>query len=76
MRIELAAYDATYVTFSCDPEILHEIFRRQLHYLRCRVVGSYVVPWCRLPTAPGDQPDRIAKGMVGELERSSRPRNS
>ncbi|HVO11963.1 MAG TPA: flavodoxin family protein [Vicinamibacteria bacterium] len=59
-----------------NADLLEEIFRREMRYLRCRVVGTYVVPWCALPAELGEQPAVVAERMLGDLEGSSGPRRA
>lgn len=52
-----------------NADLIQEIFQREMAYLHCRVMGSYVIPLCdsTLPTRLGDKAKRIAQQMYSDL---------
>ena len=52
-----------------NADVLRVIFRREMTYLRCRIVGEYVVPLCTLPSELGARPHETARRMINDLFR-------
>jgi multimeric flavodoxin WrbA len=50
-----------------NADLLRSIFEREMDYLRCRVVGEYVLPLCTLPSELGARGEQMARQMFTEL---------
>ena len=46
-----------------NADLIEEIFRREMAYLECRVVGSYAVPHCSSPSELGESAFHAARQM-------------
>ena len=52
-----------------DGDLIQEVFRREMEYLRCRILGKYVAPFCTTPSELGDQAQQIAQQMTTDMLR-------
>jgi multimeric flavodoxin WrbA len=50
-----------------NADVLGEIFRREMEYLHCTVIGVYVVPLCTTPRELGNKGIEVAKQMAADL---------
>jgi multimeric flavodoxin WrbA len=53
-----------------NADLIQEIFRREMSYGRCRVVGIYIVPDCTSPQALGARAFDVAKRMATDVVQS------
>ncbi|HEY9075048.1 MAG TPA: flavodoxin family protein [Anaerolineaceae bacterium] len=51
-----------------NADLVQEIFRREMEYAGCRVVGLYIVPDCTTPQALGERAGKTAQEMLVSLE--------
>jgi len=54
---------------SSNADLIQEVFKREMDYLRCRVAGIYIAGSCTAPAALGDKPETIARQMMEGLRR-------
>ncbi|MHC4681575.1 MAG: flavodoxin family protein [Planctomycetota bacterium] len=50
-----------------NADLIKVVFSRMNSYVQCKVVGSYIVPFCTTPDAIGSQAEAIVKKMAGDI---------
>jgi len=50
-----------------NADVLRIVFRREMSYLHCHVVGEYILPLCTLPSELGTRPYEMARRMIQDL---------
>jgi hypothetical protein len=50
-----------------NADLIQEIFRREMAYLECRIVGTYVVPHCSSPSELGESALQVARQMSTDV---------
>lgn len=48
-------------------DLIQEVFRREMEYLHCRILGKYIAPFCITPSDLGDQARQIAQQMAADM---------
>lgn len=57
-----------------NADLIQEVFAREMRYLHCRVVGTYIVPDCSAPGQLDQRAEPTARRMFDELvERGAPP---
>ncbi|MBN2536523.1 MAG: flavodoxin family protein [Spirochaetales bacterium] len=50
-----------------NTDLIREIFKREMDYLHCRIIGAYCVPNCTTPPAPGKAAQQTARLMADDI---------
>jgi multimeric flavodoxin WrbA len=50
-----------------NADLIEQIFRREMAYLECPVVGAYAVPHCSQPSELGDPARQVASQMASDV---------
>jgi len=50
-----------------NADLIQEIFKRQMSYLQCRMVGCYIVPDCTTPAELGQKVTNTAQNMAEDI---------
>jgi multimeric flavodoxin WrbA len=50
-----------------NADLIQSAFDRLGEHAQCRVIGKYVVPFCRTPDAIGSEAEKVVKGMASDI---------
>jgi multimeric flavodoxin WrbA len=50
-----------------NADLIQEIFRREMAYLECKIVGAYVVPHCSSPPELDESAYQVARQMGADV---------
>ena len=51
-----------------NADLIKEIFKREMEYLQCNIIGMYIAPNCTTPSSLGNMPRIIAQEMINDLK--------
>lgn len=52
-----------------NADLIKEIFKREMDYLQCNIIGMYVAPNCTTPSSLGNITQTIAQEMIYDLKK-------
>jgi multimeric flavodoxin WrbA len=59
-----------------NADLIQQVFQREMRYLRCAVMGKYVVDLCTTPRALGERAEAAALRMLQDLSKLQEPKGS